>query len=537
MNKKFGNASARAMMGSNLPDRLSDIEKKLKQRNGKHITELMNILRDLVGPRIIATDDPDNTEPQDSAFSGWVMAATAQALADGNFTLARILVGLVQYGIGDDGLLIRGADFLERHLATIGSYNRLARRGFRDLLGKPAYVTEVEDADVGTNLITSNPGFESGNVSTGYSTNTNWSVDSTKVNSGAYSATTSNTNPLTTNKYAVTAGNMLRVGAYLRVLNDTVSITVKFYDAVPAQVGPTITIFSENVATSPNFTEKYGFATAPAGATQAEVIVTYGGGSGMHVDDLSLVVVTQLGGTRISDDGVDIFDEIDYVRYHDGALEFPFLDGAVVENRDGGIIQFLSSDSKPRSNYGSELFNIAGAGWTPYAYPVGYYAGQTTGGTLTLAAGGGCVAAPVLLTAPMRLYSVSLRVNDIGARTWNWALFEEGHETDNVLTRVHYGQTPDSFTAGGAETRTVDLGSLQYISAGIYWLVIQNTHASNALIIQRSATDIFSLNMAQTKTVTNPVGSTLDFTAATWTKIGNVPLIRLNGYNFGNGAF
>lgn len=190
---------------------------------------------------------------------------------------------------------------------------------------------------------------------------------------------------------------------------------------------------------------------------------------------------------------------------------------------------------------GQRWRNVCDAGWMPYAHPINFVASAAFTTALALAANGGSIAIPVWVDGHMLLESASIRNTDTGtARSWRWDLYAQylnnGNSGENTLTRVAASNGSDAFTPGGAaSTRTLAVTSAPvYIGPGLYWLVIQCTHATNNIGIgSTAASAAFALNTAQTKTTTNPNGSTLDFVAATWTKVTAIYAARLNGRVFG----
>jgi hypothetical protein len=180
------------------------------------------------------------------------------------------------------------------------------------------------------------------------------------------------------------------------------------------------------------------------------------------------------------------------------------------------------------------------AGWQPYAYPLVFDASAALTTALTLASNGGSIAVPMKVDAPMQLESVSIQNTDTATeRTWGWDLYRQvantGSSTQNTLYRVAACSANDTFTPSAASTRTLTAGSTPvYLSTGIYWLAIQCRHATNNFGLGSTAVSAaFAPNSAQTKTTTNPNGSTLDFVAATWTKVTAIYGARLNGRVFG----
>ena len=185
---------------------------------------------------------------------------------------------------------------------------------------------------------------------------------------------------------------------------------------------------------------------------------------------------------------------------------------------------------------------VSEIGWMPYAYPVGVGPTNLTATSLSLPAAGGCVACPVVMESGMLLQSVKVRNLDTAtARTWNWYLYEQylnnGNAGENSLTRVAYGGSAETWTPSAASNRSIDANSAPvYLPPGIYWLVIQNLHATSTFSLGTTAAGTMALNAAQTKTIAGALGSTLDLVAATWTKTAGVPGARLNGRVFGQTA-
>lgn len=185
---------------------------------------------------------------------------------------------------------------------------------------------------------------------------------------------------------------------------------------------------------------------------------------------------------------------------------------------------------------------ITPVGWLPYIYP----ATLSMTGAITstnLAANGGSIAIPLYLVAPMLLESVSARNQDTAtARTWGWDLYEQylnnGNGAENTLTRIAASNGNETFTPSAASNRTLAAsGAPIFLPPGVYWLVVQNRHATSTFAIGWVAptTGInLNKNIVQTKTTTNPNGATLDFVAATWATSGNTPIVRLNGRVFGD---
>lgn len=544
MNSGFGNYSRRRMMGRNLPDQLVDIEARLRERPVGSLRQLADLLPDLVGSRIIATDDPNNTEPLDASYSGWVIAAAAQALADGNFTLAKILSGLVIYGIGEQGEFIRGVDFLSNHVATVGVYNRRVRRGFQEVGGKPAFLIEFFDDAAATNLITVNPGFESGNVTSGYVSYANWSADTTYKRTGSYSAVIAGyTDALETIKYGITAGNSYRFGVWTYKGSDTITIEAKWYNSVPSLIG-TSTVFSGSIAQY-SWEEHFATIVAPAGATQVSLSVwksVVSGGAALVIDDLSITAVSNYAAVRWSDTGVEILDETGVIwsSASPSAEADRVKKGTAAITATEAYLQWQTTRKALFLYDGQRERALSEVGWLPYAYPIGATPADVLTAGTAVAANGGSVAIPMRLEAPMLLESASCVNDDLASeRSWNWALYEQylnnGNAAENTLTRVAYGSADDTFIASGTgNVRVITAASAPvYLPPGLYWFVFQNVHATNTFLLGRVGASTMNAKTSQTKTLSVPLAATLDFVAATWAKNGATWGVRLNGRVFG----
>lgn len=188
------------------------------------------------------------------------------------------------------------------------------------------------------------------------------------------------------------------------------------------------------------------------------------------------------------------------------------------------------------------LTGVSGAGgWAPVAYPINYNEAAALTTAVNLVANGGSIAIPIFVPSQLLLEAVTLRNTDTtSARTWGWDLYQQvlnsGDSAQNALARVVASNGDESFTAAAASTRGLDVASKpQLLLPGIYWLVVQNTHASNTFGVASTATGhAFGFGGPnQQKTTTNPNGATLDFVAATWTKDRNLYGVWLRGRVFG----
>jgi len=181
------------------------------------------------------------------------------------------------------------------------------------------------------------------------------------------------------------------------------------------------------------------------------------------------------------------------------------------------------------------------SGWSPYLFPIGYTQDGVYTTALNLAASHGTLAVPFIVPAPMHLAGVSIWNTDTAsARSWEVALWHQPHAMnstdDKLLTKILGSQQFDSFTASAASLRTATYSAGVIVPAGLVWATIKNTHASNTLGIGSAAGSTqMPINTGQTKTLTSTSfdGTTLDFVAATWTKVTGVYAIALRGKVFG----
>lgn len=182
---------------------------------------------------------------------------------------------------------------------------------------------------------------------------------------------------------------------------------------------------------------------------------------------------------------------------------------------------------------------IGAVGWVPYAYQAGHDPHDTYTSAQTLAANGGSAAIPIYVPGHMLLEQVSLWCTDAATqRTWGWDLYEQylnnGNAAENTLARVAACSANETFTPSSASKRTLTAGSAPvYLAPGVYWLVVQSRHATSSFGLGGVTAGTLSNNRWQSKTTSNPNGSTLDFVAATWTKQTTGVAVVLEGRVFG----
>lgn len=203
---------------------------------------------------------------------------------------------------------------------------------------------------------------------------------------------------------------------------------------------------------------------------------------------------------------------------------------------------FSNQALRPRFWNGSDWLHLmTGSGWMPYAFPIGYAQDGVYTTALDLAANHDTVAIPFMLTAPMHVSAVQFWNTDTSlAREVEVALWHQPHglnaTNDKLLVKVEASQEFGSWTASAASLRGVSYSSGVIVPAGLVWLTIKNIHASNTLGVGYAAGSTqMPINLAQQKVLgaTSFDGTTLDFVAATWTKLTNVHAAVLRGKVFG----
>ena len=222
-----------------------------------------------------------------------------------------------------------------------------------------------------------------------------------------------------------------------------------------------------------------------------------------------------------------------------GAIARPVMTAAQVAaiSSPATGLRALESDTLHEDLYDGQRYRvIESAGWTPYAYPLTHNLSAAFTIALNLTANGGSVAIPVWVPSHMLLESVSIRQVSLSVqRTWGWDLYEQylnnGNSGENTVTRVAASNGNETFTPSAASTQTLAASSAPvYLAPGLYWLVVQCRHATNVLAMGRTANaGNITPNVYQTKTTTNPNGSTIDLVAATWTKGTDYVGAMLNG--------
>jgi hypothetical protein len=437
------------------------------------------------------------------------------------------------------------------HNATIGSEQRTGKIGAWAMADGVtiAYGLQYTDTTTSGGELVVNPGYETGTAihhTQANGANGTWSIDTSQKHSGTYSAEygnivgTTNTGTDTTDRITVTALNAyaFSMWAYINKSTASVQLSVKWYDNTSG--GSLLRTDIVGITTAQlTWTKITGSYLAPASAQSCEMIATCitgsSGGGGMWIDDFSCQLQTLT--PRKLYFGPDLF------------LEGGALNLAEVSSPSSVISGFASITGDP-STHLPEAVDVNGrkmplpaVGFLPWVFAMGANPAQTFGTNTNLAANGGAFAAAVVLSAPMLLRSVSVFNNNSSLqRSWNWYLYVQYTQTEvsseNSLTLKANGTAAEVFTPGSTSERTILAATLPtFLPPGAYWLVIQCQHASNNFGVAGIAEGTFSdATISQTKTLAIPPGNTLDFHAATWTKVGTTLGARLNGEVFGESA-
>lgn len=334
---------------------------KLERRNGEikdlrveQISDLSDDLGSIARGEFIApASTAESLEPTSEDFTGSFMAGDGYNFGDTLYHVGVVLQGVLQAGMSATGkflaaagnyildaagVTITGIDFLMNHTAEYDSAVRRARQGFQVVGGELSYVIEFIDDAAGTNLITSNPGFETGDF-TGWTTGGSggsWSASNTAPYEGNYNARWASTAvgsaTLTSAKYAVSAGASYNFRKAIRISNNrafgdptyyakiTVTLKAKWYNAVPTLL-KTDTIYSDSFeGGTGGWSLKSASFTAPSGATQVEFVAeitvavssktgTYYGTWYTEFDSASIEALSEYAYFRLADDGVFAGDE------------------------------------------------------------------------------------------------------------------------------------------------------------------------------------------------------------------------------------
>lgn len=222
-----------------------------------------------------------------------------------------------------------------------------------------------------------------------------------------------------------------------------------------------------------------------------------------------------------------------------GTLRLPVGTGALTTTE--GYVGWQSTTERLRLYDGQRERGIGSVGWTISAFPTVFVASAAFTTALSLPADGGSIAIPMVVPAHMLCVGAEWRNTDTAsARTVDCALYENrlnnGNGAENTAARIALTAGQLSYTASAASIKGIDFDPIVYLPPGVYWLVIQNQHASNTYGIgSTAASSAFARNSAETATITNPFGSTLDLVTG-WSKVTAMYAARLYGRVLGDTA-
>ena len=151
---------------------------------------------------------------------------------------------------------------------------------------------------------------------------------------------------------------------------------------------------------------------------------------------------------------------------------------------------------------------------------------------------------PVVVPASMKVVSITVRqgVSDGTQRNFAAGLACETSYGSGDLVMISQAAT-GNYTAGAVSNETLNIGgALGYviIEPGVYWVVVQNLHATRSHVTRVLGGGDWTPNVAATSTTIGNLagvdGTTFDATQF-GTKVTGIPMVRLNGDVFGAGAF
>lgn len=251
------------------------------------------------GAFVDPSDDSGSEEPTDSSFSGVFLTGDSFTPADeaGDFNFARVESGVTKYAFNGSGTYSNGLDFFNVQKATgTSTAERRLRSGFQELQGNddPSYLFEYLDTNVGANLITLNPGYETGD-STGWTLSSGSAVVADVYFGSNYMLRLDEADQATSDKYACSAGSTLNVSypAYSSKAGGNVISYIRFYNAVPTLLSTVTLVTHSGIVLNASYSAQ---VVVPVGATQFDIYIDNNNAGGtpgaIYLDNFSVTVVT-----------------------------------------------------------------------------------------------------------------------------------------------------------------------------------------------------------------------------------------------------
>lgn len=179
-------------------------------------------------------------------------------------------------------------------------------------------------------------------------------------------------------------------------------------------------------------------------------------------------------------------------------------------------------------------------GWQSNAFPQNYTFGATPGAPFVLTPAQSVLLA-IFLTGNMLLEDIIFRQQTPAiAYQFGWDLYvqdaNDGNTSENTIRRIvqSNGDASGVSPGAGGEFVLAVMGAPFPLTPGIYWLVVQNRHATNNLTLDIAAGGAFDTNTryVRRKVTTNPNGATLNAVTG-WSDDAYLLFLRLRGRVFG----
>ena len=184
-------------------------------------------------------------------------------------------------------------------------------------------------------------------------------------------------------------------------------------------------------------------------------------------------------------------------------------------------------------------------GWAIRAYPQGLGPSSVSTSSTTLTNQYDAMIVPVVVPSAMRVVSITVRQGVSDGTQRNFSVGLACQSAYNAGTMVMLSQAgTGNYTAGAVSNETLNIGGATgyvIIEPGVYWVVIQNQHATRTHVTRVLGGGDWAPNTAATSTTIGDLtglaaNGTFDGTAFGG-RITGIPMVRLNGDVLGTGAF